>query len=206
MDAIPTGRRKGVSPGRSAMFRQAASKTGFDGIRRLMKDVAPGSGRSSTGSLRRPPCWTASPRRSGTARVFPVRVRRLLCGGHRDRCRAPLAKAATLSVPAADELAGTVREIKTYPMLLFSTTGTLVVAGCADHSSSPPASCWPASRCTASSDCMRPEGARRRHEDPPLGCPPRDRPPVRRTILYAVAGSTLYADLGTRLGTAPGHR
>src|SRR5665811_221521 len=52
----------------------------------------------------------------------------------RDRVARIVAAAGTLLVLAlaGDELAGTARESETYALLLFSTTGTLVLAGAQD--------------------------------------------------------------------------
>ena len=79
--------------------------------------MAPGSGRSSTSRAPAATIQTASPRRSGDCPGIPGPRSTALA---RRTTPVPVSTArepATLSVPAADEFSGTVREIKTYPML-----------------------------------------------------------------------------------------
>jgi len=117
-----------------------------------------------------------------------------------------LGGAATLFVLvlAADELAGTARESETYALLLFSTTGTLVVGGGRDLLVLAAGFLLASIPLYGLVGLVRTaRGAEAAMKTYLLGALFGIALLLGITLLYAVAGSTLYTDLSARLGDAP---
>jgi len=117
-----------------------------------------------------------------------------------------LASFATLLVLglAGDELAGTPRESETYALLLFSTTGTLVLAGADDLLVLAVGFLLASIPLYGLIGLLRtPKGAEAAMKTYLMGALFGISLLLGVTILYGVSGSTLYVDLTERLATAP---